>query len=268
MTNWKVMRLCERQLRDINPDDILMDGLYRKCDVYKGGGGYDKFPQIFNERLCKKQEFMRIIGLPINTILDCKSTQFVVQLKGCPLNCPYCYVTPDGIHTGVCELVSTAQLAADFNTTGLSVFHLMGGAPALYIENWEELIMSLGSNVIFHSDLLLIEKEYSQEVIQALAHHHYNSLYAVSIKGTTPEEFKKNTGVHWNEELFWNNLDKLVFNNFPFYFTFTGLPETSVERFRQLLLHRYGFSIGNLMMKDSFSLKIIQYEAYLRRKVK
>ena len=36
----------------------------------------------------------------------------------------------------------------------LDVFHLMGGAPALYIEHWIEILEKLPENIPFHSDLL------------------------------------------------------------------------------------------------------------------
>lgn len=41
---WPVVPLSEGQLKDVNPADILEEGLYRKCDTYRGGGGYDQFP--------------------------------------------------------------------------------------------------------------------------------------------------------------------------------------------------------------------------------
>lgn len=44
---WKVVPICDKQMKDVNPSDVLNDGLYRKCDVYKGGGGYDMFPSIY-----------------------------------------------------------------------------------------------------------------------------------------------------------------------------------------------------------------------------
>lgn len=34
---WPVMPLCKAQLQDINPDDVLNGGLYRRCNTYKGG---------------------------------------------------------------------------------------------------------------------------------------------------------------------------------------------------------------------------------------
>lgn len=64
--NFEVMRLCPAQLLDINHADILEGGLYRKCNTYKGGGGYDQFPAIYQRR------FGPTPGL---------NNQFVVQLK-------------------------------------------------------------------------------------------------------------------------------------------------------------------------------------------
>lgn len=49
MYSWKVMYLCDKQLRDVNPSDIIKNGLYRRCDTYKGGGGYDKFSDIYKK---------------------------------------------------------------------------------------------------------------------------------------------------------------------------------------------------------------------------
>ena len=40
---WPVVPLCKAQLEDVNPLDVLNDGLYRRCNKYKFGGGYDKF---------------------------------------------------------------------------------------------------------------------------------------------------------------------------------------------------------------------------------
>lgn len=48
MYKWPVMKLCDRQLRDINPSGILeKNELYRKCGIYKGGESYDKFSNVY-----------------------------------------------------------------------------------------------------------------------------------------------------------------------------------------------------------------------------
>ena len=51
INKFDVVPLCEAQLMDVNPLDILNNGLYRKCNTYKGGGGYDKFPEIYNAKI-------------------------------------------------------------------------------------------------------------------------------------------------------------------------------------------------------------------------
>ena len=79
--NWPIVPLCKKQLLDINLNDILENGLYRLCNTYKGGGGYDKFPVIYEKRYG----------------INPGGNQFVVQLYGCPLKCSYCYVTINGI---------------------------------------------------------------------------------------------------------------------------------------------------------------------------
>lgn len=241
MYNWQVMHLCDRQLRDINANDILNNGLYRRCDTYKGGGGYDKFSDIYKNRTGQASNY---------------NEQFVVQLKGCPLRCPYCYVTEDGVHSGEYSLISTDQLVKDFIDSKLPVFHLMGGAPALYIDYWKEILDKLDSKTVFHSDLLLVEGEYSKNVIKELANYK-NSLYAVSIKGSNTTEFKNNTNVALNEELFWGNFDKIVDCELPFYLTFTGMTDQSIDSFKNTIVKKYGEHILN----DSFPIQLIKYEA-------
>ena len=71
---WPVVPLCKAQLEDVNPLDVLNGGLYRRCNTYKGGGGYDKFPEIWERRLGKGETKL--------------NDQFVVQVQGCPLHCP------------------------------------------------------------------------------------------------------------------------------------------------------------------------------------
>lgn len=241
MYNWQVMHLCDKQLRDINPTDILNNGLYRKCNTYKGGGGYDKFPAIYENRTNQKGNY---------------NEQFVVQLKGCPLRCPYCYVTLDGVHNGEFSLISTDQLVKDFKDSKLPVFHLMGGAPALYIDYWHEILDQLNVDDAFHSDLLLLEGKYSRDIIEKLATYK-NSLYAVSIKGSNNTEFKTNTGVDFNEKMFFNNLDIIVEYNLPIYLTFTGMSNESIDVFKKVVVQRYGESI----LKDSFAIQLVKYEA-------
>jgi organic radical activating enzyme len=221
--DWPVVPICEKQRRDVHNYDLLNGGLFRKCNIYKGGGGYDQFNSIY---------FKRSGYYP-------NPTQFVVQLKGCPLKCKYCYVTTDGVK-GKAVPITTSQLIKFYYETGLDIFHLMGGAPALYLEYWRELAENKNIR-IFHSDFILIEKPYKKEWLKDLP-----GLHAVSIK--------KEQLPHLS--LLWSNLEILIESGIDFYITFTG--ERILE---QEIIERFGKDI----LEDSFIIPIKQYEA-LREK--
>ncbi len=234
---WKVVPLCEKQLRDVDPKDILYDGHFRKCNTYKAGGGYDKFPQIAEKRLGKKV-----------------ANQFVVQLYGCSLSCPYCYVTEDGIF-GNYQIYQSRELAVMCKMENLEIFHLMGGSPGLYLDKWHEIIYWLDEDIVFHSDLLLIEREYKKLWLNRIKSD--NALYAINIKGVTPDDFYLNTSKKLNENLFWSNLDKVVNSGINFYLTFTNPNVDRLDDFKNTLAIRY----GNEILEDSFVIDLIDYDA-------
>ena len=243
MYKWKVVPLCEEQLLDIKPEDVLPGGIFRTCDVYKSGGGYDKFPEI-----CKKR-----LGLYTNP------KQFVVQLQGCHLKCPYCYVTPNGVHGDYIEY-TTEELLREFFRTGLDVFHLMGGSPALYLHQWPELIEGLAGNYVFHSDLTLTERKYGVGVVKKI--RGVNCLYAVNIKGVNREDYEKNTGVNFNNpsgypKMVLHNLGLLIDNEVPFYITFTNPNMKYYYRFCAVIAELWGPEY----LDDSFIIDIIDYDA-------
>lgn len=237
---WSVVPLCKNQLKDVNPKDILENGLYRLCDTYKSGGGYDKLPQILEKRMGLKGY----------------QTQFVVQLYGCVFSCPYCYVTADGIY-GAPKPVETEELVEAFKRSGASVFHLMGGAPAIYMYRWGELIDKLSKespNAIFHSDLLLHESLYEYEELKEIAKP--NTIYAVSIKGFDDYSYYKNTGEKLNSSLVVHNLRRLKkTTGLNYYITFTGLTAEEVKLAIEF------FFIEEDQLKDSFTINLINYEA-------
>lgn len=241
---WKVVPLCDKQLRDVNPSDILYGGLYRKCNIYKGGGGYDRFEEI----LCNRYGYERGIY----------NEQFVVQLQGCPLRCPYCYVTKDGVF-GKPQLIDTDVLIGEFKETGLKVFHLMGGAPAMYISWWDKILKRLPDDVIFHSDFLCVEGEYQYTDLYHIGKFK-NALYAVSVKGCDCDEFKKNTQRHLDEYLFFRNLEHLYNFSIPFYVTFTGMEQESVDKWLQALKDR-NEEIYEYVIKDCFRIPLVHYDA-------
>lgn len=242
MASWKVVPICDYQKLDVRPEDLLNGGHFRKCETYRGGGGYDQFPAIAKKRL----------GLEFEP-----HKQFIVQLYGCNLDCPYCYVTRTGIWSPYVEY-STTDLIAAFTKSGQQVFHLMGGAPALYLEDWPEIadgVQGYGFPV-FHSDLLLTEKDYDPFILGKLARYD-NALFAVDIKGVTPADFEKNTRKPLKEAMFWANLDKLVTFDVKFYITFTAPDKHEFFPFCDKLKKRY----GNQILDDSFVIDLIDYDA-------
>lgn len=243
--NWKVVPLSTGQLLDIRKEDILKGGLYRRCETYRGGGGYDQFPEICKRRLGWEAK-----------------TQFVVQLYGCNLDCPYCYVTREGVW-GEFEKVSTRDLLQAFIKSDLDVFHLMGGAPALKLDRWPELIGVLDrdnstrhrGNWVFHSDMMLTEGLYKHDALRYLACKQENVLIAVNIKGYNDQEWIKNTRKQPNWKLFEDNLENLIFCNVPFYITFTNVSKVNQVRF---WADWYDRMPGNIR---SFSIDLINYKA-------
>ena len=227
---WKVVPVSNNQKLDVREEDLLEGGLFRKCSTYRGGGGYDKFPEM-----CYKHLGVR------------HSEQFVVQLFGCNLDCPYCYVTREGVW-GNFERLSTEKLIESFIKSGQETFHLMGGAPALQIEHWKDIIRNLPKETTFHSDLMLTEKVYKKEVLESIKSN--RCLYAVSVKGLTEEEHIKNTRKPFNSELFYTNLYKLIDLEVPFYFTFTDVDKNNMEKF-----------LEEFPDHDHFSIDLIGYNA-------
>jgi len=236
---WKVAPIQGRQLLDVNPEHLLNDGLYRKCDCKTAGGGYDHFPEIGEDL----------------TGIRCRH-QFVVQLYGCHLDCPYCYVTRDGVF-GESVYVSSKSIIEAFKKSKMDVLHLMGGAPALYMSDWHDIKELVPDNKVFTSDLLLTECEYDKGVIDRL-NRMYNSVYAVNIKGLTDEEYKANTGRDIDWGLFWRNMDKIMDSYLAFYFTFTNVEKgAALEAFRERISKDY----GSYRLSRSFHIDIIQYKA-------
>ncbi len=228
---WKVVPLSPGQLLDVRPEDVLGGGDFRKCSTYRGGGGYDKFPD-----LCEKHLGVR------------HSEQFVVQLYGCNLDCPYCYVTRAGVW-GSFRRFTSEELVEAFIRSGQQTFHLMGGAPALHIERWHEILDILPPWATFHSDLMLTEGLYDYSVLWDL--HRPNCLYAISIKGLTPQAFEHNTRKTLHEALFNRNLAAIKDTLLPCYFTFTNVDKHHAKQFMEHECPKY----------DYFHIDLIDYDA-------
>lgn len=242
MYKWKVCPIQGRQLKDVRIEDLW--GNFRFCDTYRGGGGYDRFPFIAQNR-----------GLTCRGDI---ALQFVVQLYGCNLACPYCYVTSDGIH-GTYEEYTSEQLLGAYGRAFIArqpgVFHLMGGAPALYHSHWPELLDMIPDDVIFHSDLMLVENSYD---LPKLSHCQAgNALYAVNIKGVTPEDHFRNTGRKLDSKQFWFNFYAVVDSGINFYLTFTNPDPDQLNYFKDFIAARY----GDWVLDDHFVIDLIDYEA-------
>lgn len=239
MFKFPVVPISSNQLLDVRDSDLVKDGLYRKCDTYRGGGGYDQFPIIANKQL----------GKPYHH-------QLVVQLQKCNLDCPYCYVTRQGVW-GEPVLKNGEEIVQDFLSSGQQTLHLMGGAPALYIEHWSEIINVLPKEYIFHSDLMLTEKIYKRNILNQISQSH--CLYAVNIKGTTPKEWEENTRKPLNVELFWNNLQAIFDCNVPCYFTFTAC--SCIQGWFDEVETILGTDVVEWVKRDWYNIDLINYDA-------
>jgi pyruvate-formate lyase-activating enzyme len=242
---WKVVPLSKGQLLDVRPEDIILNGIFRKCNTYRGGGGYDLFPYLAN----------RFFNEPDHNL------QFIVQLFGCNLDCPYCYVTRAGVWGNPIKFTSR-ELVGHFNDSPCTVFHLMGGAPALKLPQWPQILTALDAfgkpGWVFHSDLMLTELEYSETVLNSIAHS--RSLYAVNIKGFLPETFEKNTRKSLDNDRFTRNITALEASNVKHYFTFTNVPEDEIRGF----WYFFELSFGRAKMKKAKELSsTIDLKSYL-----
>ncbi len=247
---WKIVPLSKFQLLDVREEDILNEGHFRRCDTYRGGGGYDEFPAIFMQRAFGS-------GAKYSTLKA--NRQFVAQTYGCNLDCKYCYVTRSGVWGQYVEY-STEDLVTAFIESGQEVFHLMGGAPAFYLDHWPELLDELYTRlsfVPFHSDFLLTEHTYDLTVLKAVARR--NCLYAVSIKGTSKQNYEANTRrpyMQYDETKLLENLERLKVAGVNFYITFTN-PDERLEEYKAMMAYRLGEDI----FKDSFVIGLKPYKA-------
>ena len=232
---WKIVPISGNQLLDVNESDLLANGHFRRCLTYKGGGGYDQFPYI-------------AVELGLASAPDLVNAQFVVQLLGCNLDCPYCYVTREGVW-GDFVYYDSEQLINEYNKAkishGVNVFHLMGGAPGLQLKYWSELLDILGPGEIFHSDLMLSEGKYSPEVLKSIDRH--GVLIAINIKGTDKLTWEINTRKPYDESLLELNINLIKEHLDParWYITFTNIDKASQDQFlsKYALADHYNYHI-------------------------
>ena len=131
---------------------------------------------------------------------------FVIQLSGCLLDCPYCYVDNLEKDTSfsaisMVELYKAIRREALTNFgVSIKVLHVMGGAPAVYCEFWPELREELDSqgydNVVIFSNVILVE---AIAGVEPWLHMNLPRFIVEGcLKGTNRENFKQNT----NRDLF------------------------------------------------------------------
>lgn len=212
-SKWPIVPLSVGQSRDVREEDILEGGLYRRCNTYRGGGGYDLFPSYAEKRWGKAL-----------------AHQFVVQLRGCNLDCFYCYVTRAGVW-GEPIFRTSQEIWKAFRRTDQEILHLMGGAPALYLRHWPELLSLVEPPYVFHSDLMLTERDYDPGLLREIVSP--QALYAVNIKGLTPEEHLRMTRRPLNEARRQRNLERLNTTGVPYYVTFTGIARDDANKWAE-----------------------------------
>lgn len=199
---------------------------------------------------------------------------FIVQVAGCPLKCPYCYVDNMEVDTSMSanDLVDRfikfkEEVESKFNIK-LKVFHFMGGAPALYCDFWKELRDTLDKrglkDTILFSDVILVEEYFvNKKPWEFLNLHHF--ILTGCLKGTNEENFIKNTGFN----LFQQSLKELEnYISYPnFYLTLIGFDEKNLdgvykiipkERIDFLNIINYEVTKEKMKTRGNLSLKSVK----------
>ena len=193
-----ISKIGSIQLKDVQNSTGLKhyNEYYRLCEVIKEPKAFD------NRGDCSPYRMADLFG---GNWID-YNFHFIVQVAGCPLRCPYCYVD----NMKVDQQITAFQLVQDFiqfrkavlmkYEINLQVFHLMGGDPGLYAFIWPQLrslLDELGQqDVILFSDVVFVEnhktgiKPWKYLDIKRF-------LLTGCLKGVNPENFHKNTGLSW-----------------------------------------------------------------------
>ncbi len=150
------------QLRDVENSTGLVyhDEYYRLCEVVKSDKAFD------NRGDCSPYRMASLFGGDWRDY----NYHFIVQVAGCPLSCPYCYVDNFKIDLQISiaalvnDFVEFREMIRSLYSIDVRVFHLMGGAPAVYAECWPEIRHALDAlgqeDVILFSDVVFVENRY------------------------------------------------------------------------------------------------------------
>ena len=246
MNELPVMPIGNIQKTDIRDEHML--GYFRVCASYKDEERIeqgDKFPIFASELFGKAPSYWNY--------------HLIVQLQGCPLKCPYCYVDDDGIYGLKPNYLTPKQLIGKVKEiidtdSRLHVFHLMGGAPALYIDKWLEIIDCMYekdlSNTIFHSDIILVEPDLRSDFFKHLREikNTKNHLIALCLKGISEDNFEDNAGIDgrvFNDCI--NNLYKILSTDINYYITLINPDVQKLPDFLDGLSRMWGDKILNRM---------------------
>ena len=181
---------------------VLFDDFARICTVVKKRRSYDFRGDFAPYRM----------AVMFGGSWKSYNHHFIVQVAGCRLRCPYCYV--DNLKTDcnfnaddlVEKFISFKAMARQKLRVDVNVFHFMGGMPGKYPEFWLELRESLDKHglkkVILFSDVVLLEDHFFKNspwnYLYNLQLHHF--VLTGCLKGTNPKNFKENTGFDLFEE--------------------------------------------------------------------
>ncbi len=249
-----IMPIGEIQKTDIRDEHRL--GYFRICASFKDikrQKGFDRFPHFAVNLFGKTLEHWNY--------------HLIVQLRGCPLKCPFCYVDDEGLrilpphNLPIKDLVLQAKsiIAKDKR---LHVFHLMGGAPAMYVNSWDKILNIMNENkmsdIIFHSDIVLVEPDIVPGFFTSLRKtaKHPNHLIAICIKGINEKNLIENSGV---KNLIYikyiNNLRKVIDTGINFYLTLVNPDINDLPVFLDYLIKEYGSGITN-------KIQLLQIKTY------
>ena len=133
-----------------------------------------------------------------NRPMDSLSNHFIIQVAGCELDCPVCYVDNKNWDT----TFNAQDLVDEFTkfkrvVPSLNVFHLMGGNPGRFASGWsilrEELNSRTYKNIILLTNVLFIENELYANIPWTKLELD-NFVIAGCLKGTNKQNFIDNTG--------------------------------------------------------------------------
>lgn len=246
-----ISKIGPLQIRDIlaSKGIVHFDRWARICTVLKGG--HDRGDN-------SPHRFAKLFGGAWQQY----NNHFVIQTACCPFKCPYCYVDNlnNDIQLAPMQLVQMYIKYKMQSPCDVNVFHLMGGAPAMYCEFLPAIrsaldIVGLGDTILFTDTILVENSLYGVKPWEYMKLHHFCMVGC--LKGTDPGDFVKNTGVDMFDEAMRELSYYIGHKNF--YLTLINYKPSALPGILDLL-HRYGARQGQVDL-----LKVIDYIASKRK---